>query len=190
MSREESKRKTGQVVYWQLTQRKQKYSVLTLPGAEWWMTEVTSNRNNSINTLKIYVKLMHVVTTWHFLQAFPSLISFSFHSNQEDSISFYSPCMLLKTWLDQARHLTARTWQADILTSRVRICICFRYQGFMEENSGLFQTFCNTLKRWGFLKSVILLIRRCLALKYQIFNCSKKSLQSFRLRSIQHILKK
>lgn len=168
------------MVYWQLTQRKQKYSVLTLPGAECWMTEV------------IYVKLTHIVTTWHFLQAFPSLTSFSFHSHQEDSISFHSPCMLLKIRVDEVQHLTASTWQEDILTRQVRICIWFGYQGFTEENTGLFQTCFNTLKRWGFLKSVILLIQRCLALKCLIFNCreKKKSLQSFRFRSIQHILKK
>lgn len=92
---------------------------------------------------------------WHFFQAFPSLASFSFHSNQEESISFHSPSMLLKTQVDQLWHLTVSRWQADILSSWVKICVCFCWQGFTDKVSDLFQICFNTPERWGFLKSVI-----------------------------------
>lgn len=36
---------------------------LTLLGAEGWLTEVTSNTNNSLTALKNYLKPMHIATT-------------------------------------------------------------------------------------------------------------------------------
>jgi len=56
--------------------------MLTLLGAEGWMTEVTSNTNNSVTALKTYMKPTHVVTTFSPGSPEPYLLQFPLKSGR------------------------------------------------------------------------------------------------------------
>lgn len=130
---------------------------------------------------------MHIVTRWHFLQAFPSPTSFSFHSNQEDSICFHSPSMLLKTWVDQLWHLTASTWQADILSSRVW-CVFVLVSSVSWIKFQTFFRLVFTHQKDEGSSSQLPAYSKMLSIK--IFNCSKQITAKLRLRSMLQVLKK
>lgn len=146
-----------------------------------------SHTKNYVTALNIYMKPMHIVTRWHFLQAFPSPTSFSFHSNQEDSIYFHSPSMLLKTRVDQLRHLTASTWQADILSSWVWcVFVLVSRVSWIK-----FQTFFRlvfTCQKDEGSSSQLPAYSKMLSIK--IFNCSKQITAKLRLRSMLQISQK